>query len=68
MGLLATMIPDACGVCDIYSQTTYGGGQIPFGWDGRLTLSEVLNEPMAPYSCETYERAVMLITGSLDDQ
>lgn len=66
--LLATLIPDDRGIVDCYSQGTYGGGIIPRDRRiGGLAFAEILNEPTAPYGRDTYERAIILITGGFAD-
>lgn len=68
MCLLATLITNRDGICDIYAYSTYGGGQIPRDAHGDLAFKAILNEPTARYTRQTYERTVMLLAGSFDDQ
>ena len=66
--LLATLLPDAQGMTDIYSRTTYGGGIIPRSkGTGGLALAAVLDDPDAPHNRDSYERAVILVTGGFAD-
>ncbi len=66
MTMLATLIPDANGICDINTQGTYCGGTIPRNRQGYLIIFELLDDASFVGSrLDAYELVSIRMTGAM---